>query len=150
MEYRTLGKTGLEVSVLGFGGAEIGYFDKKLGTVHELLNTAIDKGLNLVDTAAAYFTSEELIGQAIGTRRNEIVLMSKCGALDGFTRSDWSKAGILETITTSLKLLRTDFLDVEQLHSCDREVLERGEVIEALIVAKERGYIRYAGYSGDS
>lgn len=149
MEYRKLGKTELEVSVLGFGGAEIGFFGESQGTVDKLLNSAIDAGLNLVDTAAAYWTSEKMIGEALKNRRKEIVLISKCGALDGFTRSDWSKKGILETIQNSLKLLQTDYLDVEQLHSCDSEIINRGEVIEALIVAKERGYIRYAGYSGD-
>jgi aryl-alcohol dehydrogenase-like predicted oxidoreductase len=149
MEYRKLGKTDLEVSRLGFGGAEIGQQEAGQETVTELLNSAIDAGLNLVDTAAAYWQSEEMIGRAIGGRRGEIVLISKCGAVDGFTRSDWSKEGILATIQNSLKLLQTDYLDIEQLHSCDGETIKRGEAIEALIVAKERGYIRYAGYSGD-
>jgi len=150
MKYRTLGKTGLEVSCLGFGGAEIGYHNESQKTVDELLNSAIDAGLNLIDTAAAYWTSEKLIGEALGARRKDIVLLTKCGALDGFTRTDWSKKGILETVQNSLKLLRTDYLDVVQLHSCSAEILGRGEVIEALIVAKERGYTRFAGYSGDA
>lgn len=149
MEYTNLGKTELKVSRLGFGGAEIGQEQATQKTVDELLNSAIDAGLNLVDTAAAYWKSEEMIGNAIGKRRNEIILISKCGAVDGFTRSDWSKKGILETIQKSLHLLQTDHLDIEQLHSCDAETIKRGEVIEALIVAKEKGYIRYAGYSGD-
>lgn len=149
MEYKNLGKTELKVSRLGFGGAEIGQQKATQETVNELLNSAIDAGLNLVDTAAAYWKSEEMIGNAIGDRRREIVLISKCGAVDGFTRSDWSKKGILETIQKSLQLLQTDYLDIEQLHSCDAETIKRGEVIEALIVAKEKGYIRYAGYSGD-
>lgn len=149
MEYTNLGRTELKVSRLGFGGAEIGQQKATQETVNELLNSAIDAGLNLVDTAAAYWKSEEMIGKAIGKRRNEIVLISKCGAVDGFTRNDWSKKGILETIQKSLQLLQTDYLDIEQLHSCDAETIKRGEVIEALIVAKEKGYIRYAGYSGD-
>lgn len=149
MEYTSLGNTELKVSRLGFGGAEIGQQQATQETVNELLNSAIDAGLNLVDTAAAYWKSEEMIGKAIGKRRNEIVLISKCGAVDGFTRSDWSKKGILETVQKSLQLLNTDHLDIEQLHSCDAETIKRGEVIEALIVAKEKGYIRYTGYSGD-
>lgn len=144
-----MGKTGLKVSRLGFGGAEIGNLNATQETVNTLLNSAIDAGLNLVDTAAAYWTSEKMIGNGIGNRRKEIVLISKCGAIDGFTRSDWSKNGILETIQKSLKLLKTDYLDVAQLHSCGTKILNRGEVIEALIVAKERGYTRFAGYSGD-
>lgn len=149
MEYRKLGKAELEVSTLGFGGAEIGQEGASQETVNKLLNSAIDAGLNLIDTAAAYWKSEEMIGDAIGDRRREIVLISKCGALDGFTRFDWSKKSILETIESSLRFLRTDYLDIAQLHSCDSLTLNRGEVIEALIVAKERGYTRYAGYSGD-
>lgn len=150
MEKRTLGNTGLEVSALGFGGAEIGRERAEQRTVDTILRSAIDAGLNVVDTAAAYFDSEQLIGNSLAGIRRQVVLMSKCGALDGFTREDWSKEGVLETITASLSRLKTDYLDVIQLHSCDAEVLRRGEAIEALIVAKERGYARFAGYSGDS
>ncbi|MCB1024641.1 MAG: aldo/keto reductase [Acidobacteria bacterium] len=149
MEYTNLGKTELVVSRLGFGGAEIGQEFAKQETVDTLLNSALDAGLNLVDTAAAYLKSEEMIGNAIGKRRQEIVLISKCGAIDGFKDSDWSKKGILETIQSSLRLLKTDYLDVIQLHSCDSKTLNRGDSIEGLIVAKERGYTRYTGYSGD-
>lgn len=150
MEYRELGKTGLRVSALGFGGAEIGSFKTEQETVDDLLRSAIGEGLNLVDTAAAYWTSEELIGKSLKGIRKDVVLLSKCGAIDGFTASDWSKQGILDTIANSLRLLQTDYLDVVQLHSCGKYILERGEAIEALIVAKERGYTRFAGYSGDS
>jgi aryl-alcohol dehydrogenase-like predicted oxidoreductase len=150
MEHRTLGKTGLSVSVLGFGGAEIGYSATTTqADVDALLNGAIDAGLNLIDTAAAYKTSEQLIGNAIGHRRKEFVLISKCGALDGFTRSDWSKDGVIETIQQSLRLLKTDYLDVAQLHSCDTAELKRGDAIEGLQRAVERGYTRFVGYSGD-
>jgi aryl-alcohol dehydrogenase-like predicted oxidoreductase len=149
MQTNKLGNTDLEVSKLGFGGVEIGKENESQETVTTLLNSAIDVGLNLIDTAAAYWTSEQMIGEAISTRRKDIVLISKCGALDGFTRSDWSKKGILETIENSLRLLKTDYLDIAQLHSCSADVLRNGEVIDALIVAKERGYARYAGYSGD-
>lgn len=150
MEKRTLGNTGLEVSALGFGGAEIGREQAEQGTVDTLLRSAIDAGLNVVDTAAAYFDSERLIGNSLAGIRRQVVLMSKCGALDGFTREDWSKKGVLDTVTASLSRLKTDYLDVIQLHSCDADILRRGEAIEALIVAKERGYARFAGYSGDS
>jgi aryl-alcohol dehydrogenase-like predicted oxidoreductase len=150
MERARLGKTGLEVSRLGFGGVEIDRGPEVTQeVVDELLNSAIDAGLNLIDTAAAYGDSEKLIGNAIAGRRKDVVLLSKCGALERFTRSDWSKKGILETIQSSLKNLRTDHLDVAQLHSCGLEILKQGEVIEALIVAQERGYTRFVGYSGD-
>ncbi len=150
MEKRKFGKTDLEFSVLGFGGAEIGWDNKTQQTVADLLNSALDAGLNVIDTAAAYKTSEELIGNAVGKRRQEFYLLTKCGALDAFTREDWSKKGILETIENSLRNLKTDYLDVAQLHSCSAEVLNRGEAIEGLLRAQEKGYTRYIGYSGDN
>jgi len=77
-------------------------------------------------------------------------LLTKCGALDAFTRFDWTKKGILETIVSSLRALKTDYLDIAQLHSCDSEILKRGDCIEGLQRAQEKGYTRYIGYSGDN
>lgn len=151
MEKRKFGKTDMDFTVLGFGGAEIGYNPNQTQTeVDELLNSALDAGLNVIDTAAAYKTSEKLIGDAVGKRRKDFYLLTKCGALDAFTRFDWSKKGILETIETSLRNLKTDYLDIAQLHSCDIEILKRGEAIEGLLRAQEKGYTRYIGYSGDN
>jgi aryl-alcohol dehydrogenase-like predicted oxidoreductase len=151
MEKRKLGKTDLEVSVLGFGGAEIGFNPKQTQEdVNLLLNSALDAGLNFIDTAAGYLKSEQMIGEALGTRRKEFYLISKCGALDGFTRSDWSKKGILDTIETSLRDLKTDYLDIAQLHSCSSETLQQGDCIEGLQRAQEKGYTRFIGYSGDN
>ncbi|MBX7172911.1 MAG: aldo/keto reductase [Pyrinomonadaceae bacterium] len=150
MEKRKLGKTDLEVSVLGFGGAEIGWSNQEKEIVEQLLNSALDAGLNLIDTAAAYKTSEKLIGNAVSYRRKEFYLISKCGALDAFTREDWSKKGILETIEQSLRNLKTDHLDIAQLHSCSAEILRQGDCIEGLLRAQEKGYTRYIGYSGDN
>jgi aryl-alcohol dehydrogenase-like predicted oxidoreductase len=150
METRKFGKTDMEFSVLGFGGAEIGWDNQPIETVEELLNSALDAGLNVIDTAAAYKTSEELIGKTIGKRRREYYLLTKCGALDAFTREDWSKKGILQTIEDSLRALKTDYLDIAQLHSCSAEILRRGDAIEGLERAVEKGYTRYIGYSGDN
>ena len=150
MEKRKFGKTDMEFSVLGFGGAEIGWDNQEQQTVEDLLNSALDAGLNVIDTAAAYKTSEQLIGNAISERRNDFYLLTKCGALDAFTREDWTKNGILETIENSLRNLKTDHLDIAQLHSCSSEVLNRGEAIEGLLRAQEKGYTRYIGYSGDN
>lgn len=145
-----MGKTNLDVSVLGFGGWEIGFAATPQAEVTDLLNSAIDAGMNLIDTAAAYLSSELMIGEAVSARRGEIVLMTKCGALDGFTREDWSKKGVVATIENSLKLLKTDYLDVAQLHSCSAEILRQADCIEGLIRAQERGYTRFVGYSGDN
>jgi aryl-alcohol dehydrogenase-like predicted oxidoreductase len=151
MQKNKLGKTDLEVSRLGFGGAELGFVPNiKQVDVDALLNSALDSGLNLIDTAAGYLESERMIGEAVGHRRKEFYLISKCGELDGFTRSDWSKKGILEVIETSLRDLKTDYLDIAQLHSCNAEILRQGDCIEGLQRAKEKGYTRYIGYSGDN
>ncbi len=151
MEKRKLGKTDLEVTVLGFGGAELGFVPNvKQSDVDELLNSALDSGLNLIDTAAGYLSSEKMIGSAVSHRRNEFYLISKCGALDGFTRSDWSKKGILEAIEQSLRDMKTDYLDIAQLHSCSIEILRQGDCIEGLQRAQKKGYTRYIGYSGDN
>ena len=149
MEKRKFGKTDMDFSVLGFGGAEIGR-EVTRETADELLNSALDAGLNVVDTAAAYWESEKLIGETIGKRRKEFYLLSKCGALDGFTRFDWSKKGVLETIENSLRSLKTDYLDIAQLHSCSAETLRQGDCIEGLQRAREKGYTRFIGYSGDN
>jgi aryl-alcohol dehydrogenase-like predicted oxidoreductase len=151
MEKRKFGKTEMEFSVLGFGGAEIGYNPNQTQEeVDDLLNSALDAGLNVIDTAAAYKTSEELIGRAVGKRRGDYFLLTKCGALDAFARFDWSKKGVLETIERSLRNLQTDHLDLAQLHSCSAEILRQGDCIEGLQRAREKGYTRYIGYSGDN
>ncbi|MCY7345990.1 MAG: aldo/keto reductase, partial [Pyrinomonadaceae bacterium] len=143
MEKRKFGKIDMKFSVLGFGGAEIGYnVNQTQAEVDELLNSALDAGLNVIDTAAAYKVSEELIGKAISNRRKDFYLLTKCGALDAFTRFDWTKKGILETIEMSLKNLKTDYLDLAQLHSCSAEILRQGDCIEGLQRAVEKGYTR--------
>src|SRR5438132_8141804 len=150
MEKRRLGKTDMDVSVLGFGGSEIGYEQASPETVAELLNSALDAGLNVIDTAECYHNSEELIGQAMSNRRKEFYLFTKCGHPHGFgEHADWSKDSILKSIERSLKRLKTDRLDLVQLHSCSEPELRKGDVIAALQTARARGYTRYIGYSGD-
>ncbi len=150
MEKRQLGKTEMQVSVLGFGAAEIGYENATPETVRRLLNSALDEGLNVVDTAECYENSEELIGDTISDRRDQFYLFTKVGHPRGAGSADWSKDSILESIERSLRRLKTDWLDLVQLHSCSEAVLQKGEAITALQTARERGYTRYIGYSGDS
>ena len=139
----------MTVSVLGFGGSEIGYERAAARTVARLLGTALDAGLNVIDTAECYEESEALIGAAIGARRSECYLLTKCGHPRGFGRGDWRSASLLASIERSLKRLRTDRLDLIQLHSCSLADLRRGDAVEALEQARERGWARYIGYSGD-
>jgi aryl-alcohol dehydrogenase-like predicted oxidoreductase len=149
---RTFGRTGLRVSPLGFGGAPIGSLDTELPVVSEILNLLLDHGVNLVDTAHAYYGSEDAIGAAVAHRRDEYVLVSKCGSKweeDGFPPA-WTPAYVHATIDRSLRRLRTDRIDVMLLHSCDLETLRRGEVLEAVLQARAAGKVRFAGYSGDN
>jgi aryl-alcohol dehydrogenase-like predicted oxidoreductase len=149
MEKRTFGKTGLQVTPLGFGGAEIGYHGVAPEEVGKLLNSALDAGLNVIDTAECYVNSEEMIGKAVGHRRKDFHLFTKCGHVNGMTSTDWSAPGLLRSIDRSLQHLRTDRLDLIQLHSCSEDELRKGEVIEALQKARAAGKTRYIGYRGD-
>jgi len=150
IEYRPLGKTGLRVSTLGFGGSEIGYKGVAQKTVDKILNTALDAGINAIDTAECYANSEQLIGKAIARRRAEVVLMTKCGHALGFLKKDWDPAMLKKSIDRSLKHLQTDHLDVMQFHSCDVETLRNHKVVEVLTRARDAGKTRFIGYSGDS
>ena len=144
-----MGKTDMDVSVLGFGGSEIGYQRVSAKTVARLLGGALDAGLNVIDTAECYDDSEELIGNALGERRREVYLFSKFGHARAEARSDWRPGALLRSIERSLSRLATDHLDLIQLHSCGLEVLQRGDAITALESARSRGWSRYIGYSGD-
>jgi aryl-alcohol dehydrogenase-like predicted oxidoreductase len=149
MERRRLGGTDMDVSVLGFGGSEIGYQRVSVRTVERLLGGALDAGLNVIDTAECYDDSEALIGRAVGKRRGEFHLFTKCGHAGGWGRADWRPAALLAGLERSLKRLRTDRVDLLQLHSCSLAELRRGDAITALERARERGLTRYIGYSGD-
>ena len=150
MERRQLGKTDMQVSVLGFGGAEIGFEGATEETVERLLKSALDAGLNVIDTGECYEGSEELIGKTVSARRADYYLFTKCGHPRGIGSEDWSPASLLESIERSLRRLRTERLDLIQLHSCSETVLRKGDAIAALQTARDKGYARYIGYSGDS
>ena len=149
MEQRRLGRTDIVASVLGFGGSEIGYQSVSARTVARLLGSALDAGLNVIDTAECYDDSESLIGKAIGARRQDVRLFTKCGHAGGWSRADWRRTPLLASIERSLRRLKTDYVDLIQLHSCSLAELRKGEAIEALEQARERGWARYIGYSGD-
>jgi hypothetical protein len=148
MEKRTLGNTGMNVTVLGYGGAEIGYRKVPLETVDRLINSALDAGLNVIDTAECYIASEEMIGKTVAHRRNEYFLFTKCGHdNDG---DHWNPQKMTGTIDRSLKRLQTDRVDLLQLHSCSEEQLRQGDVIDVVRKARDAGKTRFIGYSGDS
>ena len=148
MEMRSFGKTGLQVSELGFGGGPVGYLDTDRRQVAEILNTLLDGGVNLIDTAANYKGSEEAIGEAVGHRRDDYVLVSKCGK--DAAGADWSGSAIERGVERALRRLGTDHLDVMLLHTCDFETLKKGEAVGALVKARDAGKCRFIGYSGDN
>ncbi|MEO8971196.1 MAG: aldo/keto reductase [Ktedonobacteraceae bacterium] len=151
METRQFGKTDMQVSVLGFGGVEID--GASLADVEQLLGSALDEGINVIDTAECYGNSEDLIGRAMASRRSDYFLFTKCGHADGDELPDlpdWDPRLLAASIERSLRRLRTDHVDLLQLHSCSLDVLRKGDVIKVLEKAKREGKTRYIGYSGDN
>ena len=153
MQTAVLGKTGLEVSRLGIGLSETGFnlpAEEEQQAV-EVINAALDQGINFLDTAACYGLSEEQLGTAVSHRRDEFILATKAGHyLPRGEGEDWTTEVIDESIDRSLRRMKTDHVDLLQLHSCKVEVLERGEVIEALQKVRDSGKTRFIGYSGDN
>ena len=152
METRQFGKTDMQVTVLGFGGSEIR--NSSLADVERLLGNALDTaGINVLDTAECYGDSEDLIGRAAASRRSDYYLFTKCGHAAGEelpALPDWDPRLIEASIDRSLRRLRTDHVDLLQLHSCSLDVLRHGEVIQVLEKAKRMGKTRYIGYSGNN
>jgi aryl-alcohol dehydrogenase-like predicted oxidoreductase len=143
----------MQVSRLGVGLAEIGFNltmndAKQAGQV---LNRALDAGINFLDTAACYDVSEQLVGETVSKRRGEYVLATKAGHVTGgYEGQPWEYRTVVDSIDRSLKRMRTDHVDVVQLHSCGVDVLEKGDVVRALQEARQAGKTRFIGYSGDN
>lgn len=153
MQTVRFGDTGFEASRLGVGLAEVG-FELSLDDQQQasnVLNTALDRGINFLDTAACYDISEELIGNGVSHRRDEFFLATKAGHITGgYQGGSWTYQTVVDSVDRSLKRLKTDHLDLVQLHSCDVAVLEAGEVIRALQEARQAGKTRFIGFSGDN
>ena len=144
MEYITLGRTGLKISRLGFGGIPIQRIDAE--KAKELLEAVRSAGINFIDTARGYTVSEELIGAAIEGHRDEFVLATKSMARD--------KASMARDIEISLKNLRTDHIDLYQIHNCPPDQLEQvcseEGALAALLEAKAAGKIGHIGITAHS
>lgn len=142
MEYVTLGKTGLKISRLGFGGIPIQKVDA--ATTRKLIIAMVEKGINYIDTARGYTVSECFLGEALEGYRDKFILATKSMARD--------KAGMATDIETSLKNLRTDYIDIYQVHNPSvkqlEQVLAPGGALEALLEAKEAGKIGHIGLTG--
>ncbi|MBR7100296.1 MAG: aldo/keto reductase [Clostridia bacterium] len=161
LELRTSDRLERDVTFVGFGGLEIGRNwgigkdtarpdESEAG---EVLNTVLDLGINLIDTASAYHRSEERIGKFISSRRNEYVLTSKCGEhnKEPGTYYDFSYNAVRRSIDNSLKLLNTDCIDVMQIHfgPGSKAVLDNGETLAAMQDARREGKIKKLGASID-
>ena len=161
MNKRALGATGLLVSEIAFGGAEIG-LPYGMGITSEadmlsqndavyLLHASIDAGINFFDTARLYGTSEAIMGKAFHDRRDQLIIATKC---DHFREPDGSipPVGILRkrieaSLQKSLNELQTDYVDVYMLHSATQEMIQNEDVIRVFADLKASGAIRSTGAS---
>ena len=157
----TLGRTGLEVTRLGYGAMELRGLEhfRRLSPkeASALLNGVLDHGINYIDTSPDYGYSEEQIGQHISHRRGEFYLASKCGCpveppdvpFAARKPHEFTRANIRAVVEQSLVRMRTDYLDVVQFHlSPSRAVLEENDSIAELEALKQEGKIRFIGMSG--
>jgi aryl-alcohol dehydrogenase-like predicted oxidoreductase len=151
----TLGRTGLEVTKLGFGAMELRAGRAEIAG--EVLNGALDAGINFIDTSPDYGESEELIGQHISGRREEYFLASKCGcpinppppAEGRRPEHVFTPENIRAGVEQSLRRMRTDHLDLVQFHiSPSRDTLEENGAVEALVELRDEGKTRFIGMSG--
>ena len=144
MEYRILGKTGLRVSRMGFGGIPIQKIDAE-GT-GKLMRELITAGVNYIDTARGYTVSESFLGEALEGIRDKFILATKSMSRD--------KAGMEKDINTSLSNLRTDYIELYQVHNPSMAQLEQviapGGALEALLEAKQAGKIGHIGLTAHS
>ena len=140
MRYQQLGKTGLTISELGFGGIPI--MRLPLGDAVSVLHRAYDRGITFYDTANAYGRSEEFIGAAFADRRDKVVIATKTMKRDA--------AGAAEQLDNSLRMLRTDYIDLYQFHQLFHErdwqtIIGPGGAMETARKAQEQGKIRHLG-----
>ncbi|MEI8195708.1 MAG: aldo/keto reductase [Phycisphaerae bacterium] len=156
----TLGKTGLQVTRLGFGAMEIrgsriwggrSVTDEQARTI---LNAVLDAGINFIDTANDYGRSEEFIGKFIAHRRKEFILATKCGCT--VVRKDdqtdetphvWTRENLFRGLEESLARMKTDCIDIMQLHNPMPELVEQGNLVEALRDMQKQGKVRFISIS---
>ncbi len=157
MNYRRLGRTGLQVSEIGLGTVELGlnygipvaeeHLRPSDQTAAHLLNRALDLGVNYIDTARAYGASEEVIGRSLKGRRGEYILATKLGIDDQGLADEELRTRVGASIAQSLRALQTDVIDVLQIHSAPVDLVRRGRLVEAMQEAQKVGYVRSIGAS---
>jgi aryl-alcohol dehydrogenase-like predicted oxidoreductase len=156
LERRQLGRTGLSVTVLGFGAMDLGgpppaseISDDEAGRV---LNAVLDSGINYIDTSVCYGTSETRIGRSISHRRREFILATKCGCVPGKPMGAphvHTAANIRAGVEHSLRTMRTDYIDIVQFHqSLTRGAWQAEGALDELLRLKQEGKLRFIGISG--
>ena len=154
------GTTGFECSRLGFGAMELadagGAAAGGAEGVSRLLNEVLDSGINLIDTSPDYGASEEWIGRSIAHRRDEYFLASKCGCIvgrepkfeNGKLEHDFRPENVRDGVEQSLRRMRTDHLDLVQIHSSpSRAKVEAEGTVEAMVALRDEGKVRFLGMS---
>lgn len=158
---RTLGRTGMEVTQLGYGSMGLrgpntwGVRVVSDEDADAFLNRVLDVGINFIDTAPDYGVSEQRIGDAIAGRRDEYFLATKCGCAyvqhaDHIEiKHVWEPEVVQRNLETSLQRMRTDYVDLLQFHGGDAETLQRAGLIDQLVSFREQGLIRHVGVSSN-
>jgi aryl-alcohol dehydrogenase-like predicted oxidoreductase len=154
-----LGRTGLQVTQLGFGAMELRGEPRGRPITEEqadrVLRAVLDSGINYIDTSIDYGTSEEFIGRSISDRRSEYFLASKCGCVPSSSQSAsrlphvFTRENVIAGVEQSLRKLRTEYLDVVQFHASPSPSELRAEGgLEALQELQRQGKVRFIGMSG--
>ena len=150
MQYRKLGKTNLNVSVIGFGASALGnvFGDVNPSACNQAVNSAIDSGINLFDVSPYYglTLAESRLGEALQGRRSEVYLGTKCGRY-GADRFDFSAQTITANFEQSLRRLRTEYVDILQVHDIEFGDVDQivGETVVAMERLREQGKVRFLG-----
>ena len=157
-----MGRTGIEVTRLGYGTWEIegriegNPLSRPVTEKHVslMLNTALDSGMNIIDTADCYGHAEEFIGRSVSHRRDEFVIATKCGCnWRGRSRNtppkQFTRVSVFKNIDRSLRRLKTDHVDFLQLHNPRSAQVEDNDLIDALLEVKRQGKTRWIGMSSD-
>ncbi len=159
---RTLGRTGYKVTQLSYGAMEVRgrriwggrpCSSEQAGTI---LNAVVDTGINLIDTANDYGTSELFIGRHLAHKRDQYFLATKCGCHmqhagdHDETPHVWTRENLLRNIADSLQKMDTDHVDLLQLHNPDVESCERGKLVDVLQEIKKSGAAKWIGCSSTS
>jgi aryl-alcohol dehydrogenase-like predicted oxidoreductase len=160
LEKRTLGRTGLEVTALGYGAMEVrgsriwGGRPVTEEQAETILNAVLDAGINFLDTANDYGRSEEFIGRFLSNRRDEFILATKCGCKVTYrdentddTPHEWTRENLFRGLHESLERMKTDHIDIMQLHNPSVEQCQQGDLVAVLQEMQQQGKVRWIGCS---